>query len=105
MTEANDTGLGAAPDGDRGFDAHGRSWTARVAGDGLGGTGKLGVARLSLVHFMAQGETAPRFEALIATGTFQRLYERELVDLLARAQPLPPPPPGADPPAGSLQKR
>jgi hypothetical protein len=102
MTEANDTGTGASPDDDRSFEAQGRSWTARVAGDGLGGTGRQGVARLSLVHFIARGETAPRFGTLIASGTFEYLHERELADLLARAQPLPPP--VADPPGGPLQK-
>lgn len=82
-----------ASPGERRFTVDGRSWTARDAGEGLGGTGRLGIARFSLIHFVAEGETAPRYETLLPAGAFPHLFDAELARLLASARPLPPPDP------------
>ena len=68
-------------------------WIARLAGEGLGGTGVVGTARFAVVHFFRDGERAPRFDALLPAGRFADLYDSELAELLAAARPLPPPGP------------
>lgn len=99
MTPQHVDANGAAGDGgdpgqhapERAFQASGRTWVARVAGEGLGGTGRLATATFVIVHFLAEGEQAPRFEALLPRGRFDGLFDSELQELLARARPLPPP--------------
>ncbi len=85
---------GASPPEDpsaRRFTADDTVWIARLAGEGLGGTGVLGTARFAMVHFFREGEPAPRFGALLPAGRFADLYDSELVELLTAAKPLPPP--------------
>ncbi len=66
-------------------------WIARVAGEGLGGTGAIGPARFALVEFFREGEASPRSSTLLAAGRFADLYDGELAELLASARPLAPP--------------
>ncbi len=66
-------------------------WIARLAGEGLGGTGVIGTARFALVEFFREGEASPRSSALLAAGRFADLYDSELTELLAAARPVPPP--------------
>lgn len=73
------------------FEAGGRSWRARVAGVGLGGTGRLASATFVIVHFTPKGEQAARFEAFLPRGRFADLFDAELAQLLANAHALPPP--------------
>ncbi len=74
--------------GARSFTVEGRNWTARLDGQGLAGTGHLGLAPVSLVRFYLEGEEAPRCEAILAAGRFPELFEAELAALLAAARPL-----------------
>ncbi len=76
----------------RRFAAGNDVWIAQLAGEGLGGTGVLGLAHFALVQFFREGESAPRFSALLPAGRFPHLYDSELVELLRAAKPLPPPP-------------
>ncbi len=66
-------------------------WIARLAGEGLGGTGVMATARFAIVHFFREGESAPSFSALLPAGRFPHLYDSELVELLRAAKPAPPP--------------
>ncbi len=75
--------------GARRFTVDDAVWIARLAGEGLGGTGVLGTARFAMVHFFRDGESAPRFGALLPAGRFSDLYDSELVKLLTAAKPLP----------------
>ncbi len=75
----------------RHFAAGNELWIARLAGKGLGGTGVIGTAPFALVHFFREGESAPRFSALLPAGRFEHVYDSELVELLRAAKPLPPP--------------
>ncbi len=75
----------------RRFAADDHAWIARLAGEGLGGTGAIGPARFAVVQFFREGERAPRFSALLPAGRFQHLYDSELLELLRAARPLPPP--------------
>ncbi len=75
----------------RRFTAGNDVWLARVAGEGLGGTGVFGTAHFAVVLFFREGERAPRFSALLPAGRFPDLYDSELVELLRAARPLPPP--------------
>lgn len=78
----------AGETGDRTFTVDGCSWTARLAGEGLGGTGRLGLAAIAIVQFFADGEDSPSREAIMPAGRFGSLFESELGALLARARPL-----------------
>lgn len=71
------------------FEVDGEEWIARIAGDGAYGTGPVGVARLSAVHFCrAEAPQDPLFEALIPAGRFEGLHAVELVALLRGATPI-----------------
>lgn len=60
-------------------------WIARVAGVGAGGTGKVGMAYLVAVHFYrAEEPERPVREALLPRGSFEGLFDGELVALYAR---------------------
>ena len=72
----------------RAFTVDGRNWTARLAGQGLAGTGHLGLATIALVRFYQEGDETPRCEAIIAAGRFSELFEAELAALLASARPV-----------------
>jgi len=72
----------------RSFTVDGRNWTARLAGAGLAGTGRLGLAPIALVRFYQEGDESPRSEAVLAAGRFHELFEAELAALLAAARPL-----------------
>lgn len=74
--------------GARTFTVEGRNWTARLAGQGLAGTGHLGLAPVSLVRFYPEGDEAPRYEAILPSGRFSELFEAELAALLAAARPV-----------------
>ncbi len=89
--ETNEAGP-PEPTDTRRFIAGDDLWIARVAGEGLGGTGVIGTARFAVVQFFREAESAPRFSALLPSGRFRHLYESELVELLRAAKPLPPPP-------------
>ena len=93
MSATPETHEGTVPEsGDaRAFSAGGLRWVARICGVGLGGTGRLGTAPFTAIRFFQEGESAPRFEALLPRGRLQDLYESELEALLAAARPLPPP--------------
>ncbi len=75
----------------RAFTVAGVHWLGRLAGVGLGGTGRAGTAPFALIHVFQEGESAPRFEALVPPGRFHDLYDSELAELLGAARPLPPP--------------
>lgn len=71
------------------FEVNGEEWIARLAGDGAYGTGPVGMARLSAVHFCrADVPHDPLFEALIPAGRFEGLYAEELAELLRGATPI-----------------
>ncbi len=86
-----DPGIPPEPVDTRRFAAGDDRWIARLAGEGLGGTGIIGTARFAVVHFFREGESAPRFSALLPAGRFEHIYNSELVELLRAARPLPPP--------------
>jgi hypothetical protein len=77
-----------APSG-REFTVDGEVWLARIAGEGVGGTGTGAVAFLVAVRFYsaAAPEQAVR-EVLIPRGRFEMLYDEELVELFRTARPL-----------------
>jgi hypothetical protein len=86
---------GAAANLERSFTLEGREWVARIAGEGVGGTGARGGAYLVAVQFHPAGdgaegdrEDSPR-EALLPRGRFELLYEEELRELFRTARPLP----------------
>lgn len=93
MNGTPETDQGTVPESQDGrpFTAAGVRWIAQLAGVGLGGTGRLGTASFAAIHFFQEGESAPRFEALLPRGRFQDLYESELAELLGAARALPPP--------------
>ncbi len=93
MTPDPPTGNGSPPgEADtRAFTVGGVRWVARLAGVGLGGTGRIGMAPFALIHFFQEGEGSARFEALVPGERFPELYESELAELLSAARPLPPP--------------
>ncbi len=88
MSESDPVLPATAEPGARSFASAGRTWIARLAGDALAGTGQLGLARIALVRFYAEGEESPRYEAIVPAGRFQDLFESELAALLASARPL-----------------
>lgn len=73
----------------REFTVDGEVWLARLAGEGVGGTGTGAVAFLVAVRFYsaAAPEQAVR-EVLIPRGRFEMLYDEELVELFRTARPL-----------------
>jgi hypothetical protein len=85
---------GTASSTERVFRVEGREWAARIAGEGVGGTGAHGGAYLVAVQFrLAPGQedstrgAAPR-ETLLARGRFEMLYDEELVELFHTARPI-----------------
>lgn len=94
---AERSGDHARADAARIFEHEGRTWTARVAGAGAGGTGRLGTAAIVAIHFWPEGSDLPTFEALLPRGRLEGLFDAELRELLTRATPIPAPPghPGA----------
>lgn len=75
----------------RAFTHAGRTWTARLAGNGMAGTGRLGFGLVQAVHFFRDGAEHPSFEALIPRGRFHGLFDDELRQLLRDARPIPAP--------------
>jgi hypothetical protein len=70
----------------REFEMEGESWSARPAGAGAYGTGRLGSARLLAIHFVRTREPErPVREALLPAGEFPTLREPELRTLFHRA--------------------
>ncbi len=89
MTDAADRPQEApSDDAQRSFLSGDELWVARVAGAGLGGTGQFASARFVSVRFFRTGAAAPSFEALLPAGRFQDLFDSELAQLLASAQPI-----------------
>ena len=74
-------------DGDeREFEMDGETWSARPAGAGAYGTGRLGSARLLAIHFVRTDQPdRPVREALLPAGEFPTLREPELRTLFQRA--------------------
>jgi hypothetical protein len=68
----------------------GVDWTVRSGGLGDAGTGRQGLAPVEAVHFYRADEDRPRFEALVARGAWQQLFDSELAALLRTAVPVPP---------------
>ncbi len=64
------------------------TWVARVAGTGLGGTGRFASARMIMVRFFRAADERPVCEALLPAGQFDHLFDAELARLLASARPL-----------------
>jgi hypothetical protein len=93
--------------GERAFTVDGRDWVARIAGEGVGGTGARGGAYLVAIRFYPahasarsgdeevareQGRRGAAVrEALLPRGRFRLLYDEELVELFRSAKPIPPP--------------
>lgn len=75
----------------RRFRVDDQEWLARPEGEGWGGNGHVGLARLTVVRFYhpAEPETARR-EALLPVGRLEDLYDEELRTLLERARPVEP---------------
>ena len=67
----------------------GSDWIARTGGKGAAGTGAHGLAAVEAIHFYRPGESRPRFEALVASGQWLRLYDEELAAVLRGAVPVP----------------
>jgi hypothetical protein len=91
------------PAGERTFEHDGRTWIARLGGKGACGTGSYGLGLLEAVHFHVEDEPErPLFEALLARGRFDGMFDEELAALLRRATPVPAAttPTHAAPPAG-----
>ncbi len=71
---------------DREFEMDGETWTARPAGAGAYGTGRMGSARLLAIHFVRTRQPErPVREALLPAGEFPTLREPELRTLFHRA--------------------
>lgn len=78
----------------RTFEADGVAWQARLAGKGAWGTGSYGLGLVEAVHFaIAASPAVPLREALVPSGSFEYLFDSELVELLAGATPIEPPKP------------
>ncbi|MBX6365373.1 MAG: hypothetical protein IRZ00_16005 [Gemmatimonadetes bacterium] len=78
-----------APPDARAFTHAGRTWIARLAGDAMAGTGRLGFGLVQVVHFFRDGADRASFEALIPRGRFHGLFDDELRQLLRDARPIP----------------
>lgn len=79
----------APPVPEQRFDADGVEWIARVAGEGMGGTGFPGRAHIIAIHFFrADDPDTPVRETLTAAGRFEALYDEELRQLLHSARPI-----------------
>jgi hypothetical protein len=71
----------------RGFKLDDAEWVAWPSGDGAYGTGACGLGNVEAVHFAnAESPDVPVFEALVATGTFEGLFDEELIVLLRGAK-------------------
>ena len=85
------------PQDSRSFMFDGALWIARVAGKGAGGTGSYGLGMIDAVHFYsADDPETPRFEALVARGRFEFMYDEELIKLRAQGVAIPARGEGAD---------
>lgn len=81
--------LSRSPTESRTLEIDGESWTARVAGSSVAGTGSYNLALVEAVHFApAKRDAAPRREALLPHGVFAHLADAELVTAFRRARPL-----------------
>lgn len=70
----------------RRFEADGVPWVAWLSGSSAYGTGTCGTASLEAVHFAhADSPTQPSYEALLAAGRFDGLFDDELIALLRAA--------------------
>lgn len=77
------------PAHERQFVHENREWIARLGGKGACGTGSYGLGLVEAVHFFDPSEPErPLREALIARGAFERLFDAELMRLLAMARPI-----------------
>jgi hypothetical protein len=71
----------------RGFQCEQAEWVAWLSGSGAYGTGACGLGNVEAIHF-AKGETpdVPLYEALVGTGSFEGLYDEELIALFRGAK-------------------
>ena len=80
---------GPPPAPTRRFALEETEWIARLAGEGYGGTGALAPGYLAAIRFCrADSPDEPVSELLVPRGRFESLYDEELRELLARAEPL-----------------
>lgn len=70
----------------RRFVVDGLEWTARIAGETAGGTGRQGVAALVVVHFSRAGREQAERELLLPRGRIEELHDQELCDLFRTAR-------------------
>jgi hypothetical protein len=64
-------------------------WVAWLSGRSAWGTGAYGLGLVEAVHFgHADSPTVPLYEALLARGRFECLYDSELIELLRGAKPI-----------------
>ncbi|MGQ0562271.1 MAG: hypothetical protein ACT443_10390 [Gemmatimonadota bacterium] len=71
----------------RSFVCDSESWLAWVSGGGGYGTGSRGLGNIDAIHFArAAAPDVPVFEALLAAGRFDGLFEEELVALFRTAR-------------------
>lgn len=71
----------------RPFACDGESWVAWPSGGGAYGTGVYGPGNIDAVHFgRADAPETPVFEAVLAAGRFEDLFDSELVDLFRTAR-------------------
>ena len=71
----------------RTFTFDGEDWVAWVSGSGAYGTGVPGLGNVEAVHFARATEsTVPVFEALVAAGRLEGLFDDELRELFRGAR-------------------
>ena len=74
----------------RRMELDGVTWLVRIAGQGAGGSGALGLAMIEAVEFRREGDSVtPPLEALVQRGSFALMHDAELRTLFTRAQPAP----------------
>ncbi|MGQ0814587.1 MAG: hypothetical protein ACT4O1_08985 [Gemmatimonadota bacterium] len=85
------------------FTCDGEEWVAWRSGGEAYGTGVCGLGNVDAIHFArSTARDVPLFEALIATGRFESLYDEELVQLFREARRVVDP---ADLPARPISRR
>lgn len=73
----------------RSFECDGVVWEARVAGQGVWGTGNYALGLVEAIYFAtAVAPDVPLREVLVPRGRFATLYDSELVELFAAATPI-----------------
>lgn len=73
----------------RSFECDGVVWEARLAGEGVWGTGNYALGLVEAIHFAtAVAPDVPLREVLVPRGRFATLYDSELVELFAAATPI-----------------